>query len=109
MGDEEKADGLPAAGQRQQPLQPPPAGDDDQANIVNWDPEDASHPQNWSLLYKSWITFQLSVLALGASVASAIISPANRVIAPYIHVSREIVVLDVSLFVYVFHSGHRFC
>jgi hypothetical protein len=41
------------------------------------------------------------MMALAASLASSIIAPANPVIARYIGVSEEAVVLNISLFVSV--------
>ncbi len=70
-------------------------------NIVGWDEDnDTENPRNWSTGYKSWITFQLGMLALTASLGSSIISPANNTIARYTGVSSEVVVLSVSLYMY---------
>jgi hypothetical protein len=71
-------------------------------NLVDWDgPNDQLNPRNWSTLYKSWITFQLGMLALAASLGSSIIAPAEPDIAEYVGVSKEASVLVISLFVYV--------
>jgi len=68
--------------------------------IVTWDGEnDPENPQNWSTSFKSWVTFQLSMLAFAASLASSIIAPANDTIAAYLGISEEVVVLNVSLYV----------
>lgn len=68
--------------------------------LVTWDGEDdPENPQNWSTSFKSWVTFQLSMLAFAASLASSIIAPANETIAAYLGVSEEVVVLNVSLYV----------
>lgn len=72
---------------------------DDPAYIVKWDTGELENPQNWSLAYKSWVTLQLSMLALAASVASSMIAPANPILAKYLDVSDTVVVLDISLFV----------
>ena len=69
-------------------------------NIVDWDgPDDQENPRNWTTLYKSWLTFQLSMLALAASMGSSINSPADDTIAQYVGVSREVAVLGISLYV----------
>ncbi len=73
----------------------------DEACLVNWESDDKENPHNWSTLYRSWLTFQLGMLALSASLASAIIAPANLTIARYLDISREVVTLNVSLYVYV--------
>jgi hypothetical protein len=44
-------------------------------NLVDWDGEDdKENPRNWSTPYKSWITFQLGMLALAASLGTIISS-----------------------------------
>jgi len=66
--------------------------------LVAWDENDKMNPQNWTTLYKCWITFQLGMLALAASLGSSIISPANATIGRYVGVSNEVTVLNVSLY-----------
>lgn len=75
---------------------------DEKAFVVDWEPNDPDNPHNWSTPYRSWLTFQLSMLALAASTASAIIAPANPTIAKYLGIDQEVVVLNVSLYVCVF-------
>lgn len=68
--------------------------------IVDWDgPTDKENPRNWSRSYKAWITFQLGMLALAASMGSSIIAPGQGDIARYLGVSTETTVLTVSLYV----------
>lgn len=76
------------------------AVEDDPEFLVKWDTGDPENPYNWSTLYKTWVTFELSMLALAASVTSSMIAPANHIIAEYIGVSDTVAVLNVSLFVY---------
>jgi hypothetical protein len=67
-------------------------------NLVDWDGEDdKENPRNWSTPYKSWITFQLGMLALAASLGTSIIAPAENAIADYVGVSSEVAVLVVSM------------
>lgn len=67
--------------------------------LVGWDDDnDPENPQNWSTSVKTWLTVQLSLLAFAASLASSIISPASKTIAEYVHVSQNVVVLNVSLY-----------
>ncbi|KAF2084204.1 MFS general substrate transporter [Saccharata proteae CBS 121410] len=68
-------------------------------------PDDPENPQNWSWAYKCWITFQLGMLALAASLGSSIISPAEANIAAYTGVSREVSVLSISLYILGFAFG----
>jgi MFS family permease len=95
--------------ERQQPLpeakQPQIASQPDEAFLVKWEPEESANPFNWSTTYKSWVTFQLSMLALAASLASSITAPAESVIAAYIGVSDEVSVLSISLYVLGFAFG----
>lgn len=100
MKDEEKgtnADGLPRAATS--------SAVDDPAFEVKWEENDPENPQNWSLPFKSWVTLQLSMLALAASVASSMIAPASPIIAKEIGVSQTVVVLNISLFVVGFCVG----
>ena len=67
--------------------------------LVKWDVNDPENPRNWSVTYKFWVTFQLGMLALAASLGSSIISPTGDAIAAYLGVSSEVSVLSVSLYV----------
>lgn len=68
-------------------------------NLVGWEgDDDPENPLNWSPLYKSWITFVLSMLALAASLGSSIIAPAEDAITEYIGASKEVTVLVISLY-----------
>lgn len=71
------------------------------ANLVCWEENDPDNPLNWSHWRKIWITFLLGMLAMAGTLGSSIMSPANGIIAEYINVSDEVVVLSNSLFVYV--------
>ncbi|RMZ86408.1 hypothetical protein DV736_g6366, partial [Chaetothyriales sp. CBS 134916] len=73
--------------------------------LVAWDQNDPANPLNWSTLYRAWLTFILGMLALAASLASSILAPANSVLAQYLGLSEEVVVLQVSLYVLGFCFG----
>lgn len=74
-------------------------GKEKDPNQVDWDGDDDSeNPRNFSTQYKAWITFQLGMLALAASLGSSIIAPAENDIAEYLGVSREVTVLTISLY-----------
>lgn len=75
------------------------------AYLVDWDPDDKANPRNWSTRYKSWITFQLGMLALAASLGSSIISPAEDAIMAYTHISSEVAVLPISFYILGFAFG----
>jgi hypothetical protein len=66
--------------------------------LVKWDVDDPMNPQNWPARYKWWVTFQLGMLALAGSLGSSIMTPADSIITNYVGVSREVGVLDVSLY-----------
>lgn len=70
----------------------------DPAHLVKWDHDDPLNPQNWTVKYKWWVTFQLGMLALVGSLGSSITTPADDTIAEYVGVSNEVAVLDVSLY-----------
>lgn len=75
------------------------------AFLVEWEPGEKANPKNWSTAYKSWITFQLGMLALAASLGSSIIAPAERQIAEYTGISSEAAVLVISLYIVGFAVG----
>ena len=79
--------------------------DEKNAYLVDWEPNDPANPRNWSTSYKSWITFQLGMLALSASMGSSIISPAEDSIRHYTHISSEVAVLPISLYILGFAFG----
>jgi hypothetical protein len=66
--------------------------------LVKWDQDDPMNPQNWPVRYKWWVTFQLGMLALAGSLGSSVFTPAHHVIAEYVGVGQEVVVLDVTLY-----------
>ncbi|PYH94396.1 MFS general substrate transporter [Aspergillus ellipticus CBS 707.79] len=72
---------------------------------VEWDQNDPQNPQNWSVRYKGWVTFQLGMLALAGSLGSSIMTPADSIIAKYVGVSAEVAVLDVTLYLVGFILG----
>ncbi|KAH9808623.1 putative transporter [Teratosphaeria destructans] len=83
----------------------PSATDHVDPYLVDWHAGDPRNPRNWSTPYKGFITFQLGMLALSASLGSSIIAPAESVIASTFGVSEELTVLAVSLYVLGFAFG----
>ena len=79
--------------------------DEKDSYLVDWEPNDKANPRNWSTSYKSFITFQLGMLALSASLGSSIISPAEDAIMAYTHISAEVAVLPISLYILGFAFG----
>ncbi|KAF2772010.1 MFS general substrate transporter [Teratosphaeria nubilosa] len=80
-------------------------GDSSHNYLVGWDAHDGRNPRNWSTRYKGFITFQLGMLALSASLGSSIIAPAESALASTFGVSGEVTVLAVSLYVLGFAFG----
>ncbi|KAL8855230.1 MAG: hypothetical protein Q9198_010889, partial [Flavoplaca austrocitrina] len=78
---------------------------DEVEHRLEWEPNDPENPRNWRTAYKGWLTFQLGMLALGSSLGSSIISPANKAISEYTHVSPEVATLSLSLYVLGFAFG----
>jgi hypothetical protein len=86
--------------------QSPRAAESEKASFqVDWEENDPANPRNFSFWYKSWITFQLGMLALAASTASSIISPASDAISAHFNISSEVTVLNVSLYILGFAVG----
>lgn len=77
----------------------------DVANIVSFDKDDPANPKNWSLRYRAFCTLQLALIASAASLGSSIISPAAEVISEEFNVSQQLVVFNVSLYVFGFALG----
>ena len=89
--DEERQVGIPLEKDIATPSKDP--------NRVDWEPDEKANPKNFTTAYKIFITFQLGMLAFGASLGSSIISPASQTIADDLGVGVEVTVLNVSLYV----------
>lgn len=84
---------------------PPELPDPEQFVVEFTGSNDPLHPQNWSLRKKITISAILSYTTFTSSFASAIYSSAVTTIAPYFHISSEVAVLGVTLYVLGFASG----
>lgn len=73
--------------------------------LVKWEENDPKNPFDWTMKYKAWITFQLGMLALAASLGSSIISSGETAISKEFGVSQEVSVLSISLYVLGFAFG----
>lgn len=74
-------------------------------NVVRWEVGDKDDPRNWSLRYRAFCTLQLGLLAMAASMGSSIISPSAGVIASEFHISQQVTVFNISLYVLGFAFG----
>lgn len=84
----------------------PPALPDPEQYIVEFnDANDPLHPQNWSLKRKIGISGTLAYTTFVSSFASAIYSSAVGHISAHFHISTEVAILGVTLYVLGFASG----
>ncbi|KAJ5082241.1 hypothetical protein N7532_011284 [Penicillium argentinense] len=84
---------------------PPGLPDPEQFVVEFTGSDDPIHPQNWSLGRRVAISATLAYTTFVSSFASAIYSSAVTEIAPYFHVSTEVAILGVTLYVLGFASG----
>ena len=77
----------------------------DDPYLVKWNTNDPEDPYNWSTVKRSWMTFQLGLLAMVGSLASSIIAPASTEIEEDLNMSTELTILTVSLYVLGFIFG----
>lgn len=80
-------------------------GIDNDKILVKWENDDPADPRNWIRTYKWWLTVQLGLLALTASLGSSIIAPGEASISRDFSVSAEISVLCISLYILGFALG----
>ncbi|KAJ5522751.1 major facilitator superfamily domain-containing protein [Penicillium frequentans] len=73
--------------------------EDIEAFKVEFELGDVTNPKNFSTLYKIWLVFQMSMLAMTGALGSSIISPGSTQIAEYTSASTEATSLTVALFV----------
>ncbi|KAJ5358859.1 uncharacterized protein N7496_011272 [Penicillium cataractarum] len=84
----------------------PPALPDPEQFVVEFTgADDPLHPQNWSLRQKIIISVVLAYSTFVSSFASAIYSSAVVEVSPYFHISSEVAILGVTLYVLGFASG----
>ena len=78
------------------------------SSLVTWDgPNDPQHPMNWSSKRKWAVVIVLSWITFCVSFSSSIFSTAIRPTSIEFHVSEEVMILGVSLFVLGFAVGKR--
>ncbi|KAJ9193375.1 hypothetical protein DTO164E3_7935 [Paecilomyces variotii] len=75
-------------------------------NINGWDgPDDPTHPRNWPTVRKWIITVITSLMTFSVTFASSVFSTAETPTAEKFHVSDEVMVLGLSLFVLGYSFG----
>ncbi|KAL8704901.1 MAG: hypothetical protein Q9201_001969 [Fulgogasparrea decipioides] len=84
----------------------PPQLPEREEYVVEFDgPDDPLHPQNWPIRKKIAIALMLGYTTLVAAFASSIFSTATQVVGAYFHVSTEVGLLGLSLYVLGFATG----
>ncbi|KAL7941179.1 major facilitator superfamily domain-containing protein [Trichoderma barbatum] len=83
----------------------PPTQDEATPIIVKWDENEPANPFNWATPYKAFITFQLGMIAMAASVGSSIMAPTEPTLQKVFHVGHEVSVLCTSLYILGFAFG----
>ncbi|CAG8163864.1 unnamed protein product [Penicillium salamii] len=82
------------------------APNEKEAAIVDWSgPNDPENPQNFPRWRKWTITIMLGLMTICVTFASSVFSTATKVTGKKFHVSSEVMVLAVSLFVLGFAFG----
>ncbi|KAJ5121266.1 uncharacterized protein N7515_009227 [Penicillium bovifimosum] len=84
---------------------PPPLPDPEQYIVEFTDANDPLHPQNWSFGRRLTISVVLAYTTFVSSFASAIYSSAVQEISVNFHISTEVAILGVTLYVLGFASG----
>ncbi|KAJ5563255.1 Major facilitator superfamily domain general substrate transporter [Penicillium sp. DV-2018c] len=84
---------------------PPPLPDPEQYIVEFTDANDPLHPQNWPFGRKLTISAVLAYTTFVSSFASAIYSSAVQEISANFHISTEVAILGVTLYVLGFASG----
>ena len=67
--------------------------------LVQWDDNEKANPRNWKSSYKAFMTLLLGLLAFAGSFGSSVILPAVGSIAGEFHVTKEVTILCISLYV----------
>lgn len=84
---------------------PPMLPEPEQFVVEFTDANDPLHPQNWPLRQKVIISVVLAYSTFVSSFACAIYSSAVGEIEPYFHISTEVAILGVTVYVLGFASG----
>lgn len=76
------------------------AKDNDKSKwIVKFDDGDPTNPRNFKPLWKGFLAFQMSLLALAGAMGSSIMAPSQSMIAEDMQLAPETTSLIVALFV----------
>ncbi|KAK9470250.1 major facilitator superfamily domain-containing protein [Dipodascopsis tothii] len=78
---------------------------EDGIKLVTFTPGDPGNPKNWSRAYKWYVTLVVALLCFAVALGSAIVTGDIDGVAEYFHVSVEVVILTVTMFVLGFGVG----
>jgi MFS transporter, DHA1 family, multidrug resistance protein len=71
-----------------------------ESDLVDWDgPDDPENPQNMSKARKWWISMISALMTFVVSFGSSVFSTATEVTAEHFHVSTEVMILGVTVYV----------
>ncbi|KAF1985865.1 MFS general substrate transporter [Aulographum hederae CBS 113979] len=73
--------------------------------LVTWKIDDPENPKNWSKAYKWWCTMMVALTCFVVAFNSAVITPDIQGVAEEFHVSEEVALLSITLFVIGFGVG----
>ncbi|KAI1374462.1 MFS general substrate transporter [Hypoxylon crocopeplum] len=74
-------------------------------NIVLWEPGDVENPHTWSLKRKWFVSTILNLLPLVVNMGTSILSASNAALEKEYHVSSEVAILTLTLFLFGFTFG----
>lgn len=73
--------------------------------LVTWTVDDKENPKNWSKAYKWWCTMCVALTCFVVAFNSAVITADIATPSEELHVSREVVLLSITVFVIGFGVG----
>lgn len=74
-------------------------------NLVTFTPDDPENPKNWSKAFKWYCTMVVALTCFVVAFASAVVTANIPGVAEEFHVSEEVALLSISLFVVGFGVG----
>ncbi|KAJ8103769.1 major facilitator superfamily domain-containing protein [Lipomyces tetrasporus] len=89
-------------------ISPQPTGyiaEPDGFKLVTFTPDDPENPKNWSKIYKWYCTMTVALLCFAVAFGSAVVTGDLEGVAEHFHVSLEVAILTVTLFVVGFGVG----
>ncbi|KAK9480685.1 major facilitator superfamily domain-containing protein [Lipomyces japonicus] len=78
---------------------------DDGFKLVTFTPGDPENPKNWAKVYKWYVTLTVALLCFAVAFGSAVVTGDLYGVADQFHVSLEVSILTVTLFVIGFGVG----